>query len=160
MEVLKSVDFATPGSGPSLARNGKERSIKTPLQETRETPQQQWNSDADPIVLFDRIVWLYRKQQQQRELIDSFRSSACNSNQTVRTPIILFLKQKKSKILLFPTAKGLWFHQVVPLRERIQSPITTLLRHARIFGMASALFNTPTTPSGYTCVRAHQITSG
>ncbi len=29
------------------------------------------------------------------------------SNQTVRTPIILFLKQKKSKTQLFPTAKGL-----------------------------------------------------
>ena len=36
-------------------------------------------------------------------LTSDFRSS----NQIVRTPIILFLKQKKSKTLLFPTAKGL-----------------------------------------------------
>jgi len=91
----------------------------------------------------------------------SFASISIASNHTYYSLISLEKVQKGSvseakeeqKTLLFPTAKGLWFHQVVPLRERIQSPITTLLRHARLFGMASALFNTPTTPSGYDTVR-------
>ena len=45
--------------------------------------------------------------------------------------LFIYLKQKKSKTLLFPTEKGVWFHQVVPLRERIQSPFTTPLQITR-----------------------------
>ena len=72
----------------------------------------------------------------------------------------VFIAKDEQNTVVSNSKESLIPHQVVPLRERILSPITTLLRHARIFGTASALFNSPTTPSGYTCVRAHQIKSG
>ena len=94
-----------------------------------------------------------------------FRSKAQVKHHTVRTAFltIVFEAKKEEPITVVFYRQQRWVpdsYKLFHLRERILSPITTLLRHARIFGTASALFYTPTTPSGYTCVRAHQIKSG